>query len=131
MDEAKGPRKLIEEVHMNKIATTWLRATVLLSVLGLVALDAQEQASAVETRAGADAKVFVLPVQGPIDQSMLYIFRRAFAEIERMKPAAVIVELDTPGGRLVETREIIQWMRSLKPETRPSSVAKTVDAVTL
>jgi len=60
-------------------------------------------------------KVFVLPVKGTIDQSMLYIFRRAFREIERMQPDAVIVELDTPGGRLLETREIIQWLRSLKP----------------
>jgi membrane-bound serine protease (ClpP class) len=60
--------------------------------------------------------VFVLPVKGAIDQSMLYIFRRAFRDINRLKPAAVILELDTPGGRLLETREILQWMASLKPD---------------
>lgn len=59
--------------------------------------------------------VFVLPVKGAIDQSMLYIFRRAFRDIKRLQPAAVILELDTPGGRLLETQEILRWMGSLKP----------------
>lgn len=61
--------------------------------------------------------VFVLPVKGTIDQSMLYVFRRAFREIDRIKPSAVILEMDTPGGRLAETREILQWLRSLRPDT--------------
>ena len=56
-------------------------------------------------------------MKGTIDQSMLYIFRRAFRDIENLKPDAVVLELDTPGGRLIETREIIQWVRSLKPHT--------------
>ena len=56
--------------------------------------------------------VFVLPIKGPIDKGLLYVFRRAFGEVARLKPAAVVIELDTPGGRLRETEEIISWMRS-------------------
>ena len=43
---------------------------------------------------------------------MLFIIRRAFREAERTNPAAVVIELDTPGGALTETREIIAWIRS-------------------
>ena len=56
--------------------------------------------------------VFVLPIEGAIDKGLLFVFRRAFSEVARLKPAAVIIELDTPGGALRETEEIISWMRS-------------------
>ncbi|OGV72749.1 MAG: hypothetical protein A3K19_02930 [Lentisphaerae bacterium RIFOXYB12_FULL_65_16] len=61
--------------------------------------------------------VFVLPVEGPIDKSMLFVFRRAFKQAKATQPAAVIVMLDTPGGTLRETEEIIAWMRSIKVPT--------------
>ena len=67
--------------------------------------------------AGAEAvsgKVFVLPVQGAIDKGMLMVFRRAFREVGKLKPDAVILELDTPGGGLNETREIINWIRATR-----------------
>lgn len=81
---------------------------------------APSRAAVASSSAGAAAEsrsVFVLPVHGTIDQSMLYVFRRAFREIERTRPNAVILDLDTPGGRLAETREILQWLRSLPAET--------------
>lgn len=59
-------------------------------------------------------KVFVLPVVGPIDKSMLFIFRRAFKLVESENPQAIVIELETPGGGLRETEEIIAWMRSCK-----------------
>jgi membrane-bound serine protease (ClpP class) len=66
---------------------------------------------------GGGKKVFVLPIEGPIDKGMLYVFRRAFTEAERAKPDAIIIELNTPGGALSETREIIDWIRSQKKRT--------------
>ncbi|MFA6930539.1 MAG: NfeD family protein [Lentisphaeria bacterium] len=58
--------------------------------------------------------VFVLPVKGAIDKGMLMVFRRAFREVQRLSPKAVILELDTPGGGLNETREIIAWIRATR-----------------
>lgn len=63
--------------------------------------------------ASAEGSVFILPLQGPIDKSMLFIFRRAFAQVEKQRPAAVVIDMDTPGGGLVQTEEIINWIRSL------------------
>jgi membrane-bound serine protease (ClpP class) len=87
-----------------------------IAVIAGVTLCCARGAASPAIAAPATAKtVFVLPVKGTIDQSMLYIFRRAFRDINRLQPAAVIIDLDTPGGRLLETREILQWMASLKP----------------
>ena len=56
--------------------------------------------------------VYRLPLHGPIDRSLMIFFRRAFIEIEETKPDAVIVDITTDGGGLLETEEIIAWMRS-------------------
>ncbi len=85
-----------------------LAASLVLLAAGLVCTGlASSQDTARQT-------VYVLPVKGPIDKSMLFVFRRAFREAKRSKPAAVILELDTPGGALRETEEIVAWLRSLE-----------------
>jgi len=63
---------------------------------------------------GDSSSVFVLPVHGAIDKGMLMVFRRAFREVNKLKPDAVVLELDTPGGGLKETREIIDWIRATR-----------------
>ena len=89
---------------------------VILAVIGGLLLTGAAAAADSQNAEASGRTVFILPVRGTIDQSMLYIFRRAFRDIERTKPSAVILELDTPGGRLAETREILQWLRSLRPD---------------
>ena len=56
----------------------------------------------------------MLPIKGPIDKALLFVFRRAFRDVSRLKPAAVVIDLDTPGGGLSQTEEIISWMRSVE-----------------
>ncbi len=67
--------------------------------------------------AGKGRSVFVLPIHGPIDKSLLFVFRRAFRQERETRPAAIIVDLNTPGGALRETEEILQWLRSVKIPT--------------
>src|SRR5688572_23616421 len=71
--------------------------TVLLSVLGLVA--GMPQASS-PAPASAAAKVVVVPIHGEINTPNLALVRRAVREIADKKPALVIFEIDTPGGRV-------------------------------
>jgi membrane-bound serine protease (ClpP class) len=84
---------------------------LLLTVMALLGAVAGAQDSPADPTAAAKT-VYVLPVHGPIDQSMLFVFRRAFTEAELTNPSAIIIDLDTPGGRLKETEEIISWIRS-------------------
>ncbi|MDX9982060.1 MAG: hypothetical protein RBU25_18705, partial [Lentisphaeria bacterium] len=81
------------------------RVLTVAMLMGLAAAVAAESAP-------AGKRVYVLPIKGPIDKSMLIVFRRAFREAERTRPDAIVIELDTPGGGLTETREIIAWIRA-------------------
>ena len=71
-----------------------------------------EEESTATVGSGVGKRVFVLPIHGPIDKTMLFVFRRAFREAEQTSPDAIIIDLDTPGGGLTQTREIISWIRS-------------------
>ena len=59
-------------------------------------------------------QVYVLPVKGAIDKGLLTVLRRAFRETKRLRPAAVVLELDTPGGGIEDTKELIAWIRSTR-----------------
>jgi len=65
-----------------------------------------------DPHAGDGKTVFVLPIHGPIDKGMLFVFRRAFRQVESVKPEAIILDINTPGGGLRETEEILAWIRS-------------------
>lgn len=69
---------------------------------------------AAEQETQAQSSVYILPIKGPIDKSMLMIFRRAFREIKKNQAKAVILKIDTPGGGLNETRELIDWIRATR-----------------
>lgn len=45
-------------------------------------------------------RVVVVPIHGPIDTPNLALLRRAAREIQEKKPALVVFEIDTPGGRV-------------------------------
>lgn len=58
---------------------------------------------------GADAgRVYVLPTTGVVDQVMAGYLRDSIVRAERDGAAAVVVRLDTPGGSLEATREIVK-----------------------
>lgn len=58
----------------------------------------------------AATQVLLLEVRGAIDPPVSAYVREAVARAERENAQAVLIELDTPGGLLDSTREIIQAM---------------------
>ncbi|OPZ25057.1 MAG: hypothetical protein BWZ02_02622 [Lentisphaerae bacterium ADurb.BinA184] len=84
--------------------------------LGLVAvLPAVAGAAAERVPAEpAGRTVYVLPVHGPIDKAMMILFRRAFRDVKALAPDAVVLDIDTPGGGLTETEEILRWLGASK-----------------
>lgn len=73
----------------------WVRAVGLLAVVvGLVALLAGPG------RAAEDGAVHLLEVSGEIDLGLAPFLDRALAEAEETGAAAVVLRIDTPGGRL-------------------------------
>ena len=57
-------------------------------------------------------EIYVLTVDGPVNQVMETYFERGIETAEQDDATAIIVELDTPGGRLDFTLEIIQLFQN-------------------
>ncbi len=52
--------------------------------------------------------VYVIPIQDMIEPALLYILRRGLEDAEANGARAVVFEMDTPGGRVDVTEEIVQ-----------------------
>ncbi len=61
--------------------------------------------------------VYVIPVKGMIEPALLYVMRRGVIEAERDGAAAVILKMDTPGGRLDAATDIVRLMQSVDVPT--------------
>lgn len=54
--------------------------------------------------------VYVIPVQGPIEEALLYVMRRGVAEAERARADALILHMHTPGGTVGAAKDIVSLM---------------------
>ena len=65
-------------------------------------------------------KVLIVPIKEQIDKASLFFLRRAFQTAGDDKSIrAIVIDMDTPGGGLKETEEIISWIRSLSSSGVP------------
>jgi membrane-bound serine protease (ClpP class) len=90
-------------MHTVALAPSLRRLRVALFVLGLALL-------AAGGARGADHRVVVLPTSGIVDQVMAGYLRDGIARADREDAAAVVIRLDTPGGSLEATREIVKTL---------------------
>ena len=58
----------------------------------------------------AERRVYILPTTGIVDQVMAGYLREGIARAQREGMAAVVIELDTPGGSLESTRDIVKTL---------------------
>lgn len=87
----------------------------LLSLLFFSTLVCCQETSETESEPSQSRKtVFILPLRTQIDKGLMAVFRRAFKEAERTNPDAIIIDMDTPGGELFITKEIIAWLRNMR-----------------
>lgn len=57
-------------------------------------------------------EVLTLEIDGPVNQGMAMVFGRAIAQAEASGAQAVLITLDTPGGALDATLDIVQLFRN-------------------
>ena len=78
----------------------WMLLSLSLTLLLLPLLSFPAVAS------GQQPVVYVIPVEGTVDASLLRYLQRAFAVAEASKAEAIILEINTPGGLLSSSFEI-------------------------
>jgi len=65
----------------------------------------------------AEDPTYVIPIEGMIERGLLYAIRRGLKEAEANDAGALILDMDTPGGKLDATEEIVQLLLELPMPT--------------
>jgi len=66
---------------------------------------------------GAERVVYLLPIKGEINQTLVYIIRRGLHEAQEKHAAAIVFEMDTPGGRVDVVEEILNLLKGVTVPT--------------
>jgi membrane-bound serine protease (ClpP class) len=61
--------------------------------------------------------VYVIPIQGMIERALVYVVRRGVNQAVRDDASAIILDMDTPGGRLDACEEIMHLLADLDATT--------------
>ena len=101
-NECDNPAKLMRS---SRFATKFRNLTRLLLAAGLALVVVGSLHAA-----DGEKRVYVLPTSGIVDQIMAGYLDSAIERAEREGAAAVVIELDTPGGDLVQTHNIVKTL---------------------
>ncbi|MDK8180993.1 NfeD family protein [Paenibacillus sp. UMB4589-SE434] len=100
-------------LHWQFIKRLCASAVLLLVVAGMAGLGIVPQAQAQtlaqsKVASTGSGQVVVIPLKGTVDPVMHTFMKRAFQEAEALQAEAVVIEMDTPGGRLDSASKIGQ-----------------------
>ena len=68
---------------------------------------------------------FIIPVEGEINQSLVYLIRRGISEAKTAGAQILILDMDTPGGRVDSTRKIMTALLAAGDELRTITYVNT------
>lgn len=75
------------------------------------------QADAAAGRTASSGPTLIIPIEGPIEKALLYVIRRGLAQAEAQQAGAVVFVMNTPGGQLDATEEIIRLLLQTRVPT--------------
>ncbi len=64
-----------------------------------------------------DQTIYILPIRGPIEPALLYVVRRGVREASTMDVDAIFFPMDTPGGAVNVTEDIIELIARMEMPT--------------
>lgn len=83
------------------------------------------QAQTLPTHQAALKRVVIIPIQGDIEPALVYVVRRGIKEAKEKKADAVILHIDTNGGRVDSTTEIINILSRFEPQSQTYTFVDT------
>ena len=89
----------------------YLLLALILSVIIPVSAYAQTNESA------NNGIAYVIPIHDMIERALVYVIQRGVTEAEELDASIIIIDMDTPGGRLDATAEIIKILNATKIPT--------------
>lgn len=97
------------EKYMKKLL--YLLLIILLSAIAPTHINAQTNK---QTETGI---AYIIPIHNMIERALVYLIKRGVSEAEAMNADVIIIDMNTPGGRLDATAEIIKILTSTKIPT--------------
>ena len=70
-----------------------------------------------DTAVASTNVTYIIPIKGMIERGLVYVIRRGVAQARRDNAAAIIFDMDTPGGRLDAAEEIVHTIGGIKIKT--------------
>ncbi|HEX5106029.1 MAG TPA: ATP-dependent Clp protease proteolytic subunit, partial [Pirellulaceae bacterium] len=98
-----------------KTSLAWL--TCLCSAVTLLGAEADTPAPPTSTLSSAPRKVCIVPVRDEIMPPIVYTIRRGVKEAIDKKADLLVLNMDTPGGDVGVTRQIIEILEQFKGDT--------------
>ncbi len=93
----------------------WLHIFITLQIMGVTIVFPWSSLAAEKS-----PQVLVLPLKGEINKAQLFFLRRGLQLAQGTDEIkAVVIDMDTPGGMLQVTEEIIAWMRIVSAAHKP------------
>lgn len=92
-----------------------MRKYLQLFVVAAGALSAALPAAAEPARAGEIT--YIVPIKGEIERALVYAIRRGIKEAEESGADVIIFDMDTPGGRIDATMDIVNMIATAKAKT--------------
>ncbi len=102
-----------------------MKRHILFLLLVLFSIGFDARLCAAETEA---PQVYVIPVEGMIERGLLYVLRRSIAEAVEHDAKAIILDMDTPGGRVDAAEDIIRLLIDV-PDTIQTCTFVNKDAL--
>ena len=93
-----------------------MRALLRAVALSLAAIAVSTGAAFAGAKPAGDV-VYIVPIHDEIDRALVYVIRRGLNEAVRGGAAAVVFDMDTPGGRLDATEQILTLIGGVKVPT--------------
>jgi len=93
-----------------------MKRLLFLTVAAITAASLSPAAPA-KKQAADNGVVYVIPIRDVIDEPLIYVIRRGLNDAIDENAAAVIFDMDTPGGRVSSAEEILDMLRDVKIPT--------------
>ncbi len=110
-------RACLPAAGLYRAGLMWKKAGLLITLLANFVGGMAAEPVGVPVVAAKKAVVYVIPVQGEINTPTFYIIRRGLKEAMAQKADAVLLDMNTPGGALSATFDIMEAIGKFQGET--------------
>lgn len=101
-------------IYLTSIASVLLLIGVSSATAGPPSPETSDESDIVNAQSSV---VYVIPIKDMIERGLVHFLRRALEQAEQDGADVIIFDMDTPGGRLDATEEIINMITDISAET--------------